>query len=114
MAEIKKLWITHDFRGDMGSLLETTKGDHEWLLGHFCAGLDEGGLSFQKFMDIAFGTGAVNFAKEKTRAWDNEADARKDAEKRLAKAQKKHEAKGGKEASDNVIASRIAFQFTKG
>lgn len=87
MAELRKLWIVVDADE---SVLDYPE-DH--VLAHFCGALDEGGYSLDKFLRIYSGTGHSTWEKENTRVYDDEASARKDAEKRLSKLRSKSKKK---------------------
>lgn len=104
MAEIKKIWLTHDYHGDAEEVLNA---DEDTQIGYFSVGIGEGGRDLQKLADFMFGTGAARFAKEKAKIFDDEASAVKDAKSRLAKWLKRN---GGKTASDSMTL-RVAAKF---
>lgn len=111
MPEIKKFWPVSDVPESWDLFTDPQFKDDEHRLAHFCGALDEGGYSIDKLVRIYTGTGPDLWEKEKTKVYDNAADARKDAEARLKKARAKFEKKQ-KTASDPVVA-RVATRFSK-
>ena len=108
MPEIKKVWLVttpSEYHADMNWVFEDYK-EKDDQLAQFCGALKEGGYDMDKFMRIAFGTTAATWWKEKSKVYDDEASARKDAEKRLEAARKKYESR--------KTATRVVARFKAG
>jgi hypothetical protein len=105
MPEIKRVWlvVTPGNQKDLDwlwtdpAMKNATDADR---LEQFCGALAEGGYDMDKFMRVVFGTPAAAWWKEKSKVYDDEASARKDAEKRLAKAKKAYE---GRKTASRVV-----------
>lgn len=102
MAEINKFWVVNNYSGD-DLFTDSAIKDDAHRLAHFCGALEDGGWSLHKMIRVYNGTGQSTWEKEKSKVYDNEADARKDAEARLKKARAKFE-KGSKTASEGKSA----------
>lgn len=106
MAEIKKFWIVSTPSGqkDLDWLwTDPAVRDDEDRLAQFCGGLGEGGYDLDKFLRVMQGTvlmGGRKLWEEKTKIFDDEASARKEAEKRLAQAKKSYE---GRKTASRVV-----------
>lgn len=114
MAEIKNFWTVSDYPGGSDELFTDPelKDRKEAQLAHMSAGLDSGGISLHRLIRIYNGTGQDRWEKEKTKVYDNEAEARKDAEARLAKVRAKFEKSQGKKASvEDEIVTAVATKF---
>ena len=108
MPEIKKVWLVttpSGYHANMDWVFEDYKEEASQLA-QFCGALQEGGYDMDKFMRVVYGTPAATWWKEKSKVYDDEASARKDAEKRLEAARKKYESR--------KTATRIAERFKAG
>lgn len=115
MAEITKFWMIHSFYGGShpveGLFEDKAIKDDEHRLAQF--GYEDEGMDIHRLVSIYDGTPKGAWQKEKTKLYDNAADAKKDAEKRLNAARKKYE-KMKKSASevdefkDALLAQKIA------
>ena len=114
MPEIKKFWPVHDapeYAGSNGSDYLWTDPDiksEEHRLAHFSSALEEGGHSLHKMIRIYNGTGQDTWEKENTKVYDDAASARKDAEKRMAKAHQRFE----RRHPDAKVAQQVVSRFT--
>lgn len=110
MPEIKRFWIVSTPIGNLDWLwTDDSVQDDEHRLAHFCGGLGEGGYDLDKFFRVMQGTvltGPKTLWAEKTKIYDDEASARKEAEKRMAKAKKAYESR--------KTASRVVDRFKAG
>jgi hypothetical protein len=115
MAEIKKLWLVLDAPKATGSLdylwEDSAIQDEEHRLAHFCGALSEGGYDVDQFVRVYWG-GQQRTLKENPKVYDDEASARKDAEKRLAKARTAYEKRSGKTAPKTAsLIERVITRF---
>lgn len=112
MSEIKKFWVVQNVPDSWDLFTDPSYQDDNHRLLHFCGALDEGGYSLHHMIRIYNGTGQDRWEKENTKVYDNEAEARKDAEARFKKARARFE-KQQKAASDPLVA-KVAARFTAG
>jgi len=111
MAEIKKFFIVSDPMKIDGSYAHYWEDpaiqSQEHRLIQICGALDEGGYDVDTFVRVYMGTwhrGKGQWDKEHSKVYDSAADARADAEKRMAKARKAYEAEKG----DAAVAGKQA------
>ena len=94
MPELKKFWIVTDYVGNDPNELFTDRAilNDEHRLAQLCGALPEGGYSIHTVVRIYLGGGGQDtWEQEKTKVYDNDTDAREDAEKRLAAYRAKFE-----------------------
>lgn len=114
MAEIKKFWTVADIKVD-GSFdylfTDPAITSEDVRIAQLMAGYGEGGISIHALVRIYDGTGQDRWVKEKTRIYDNEPEAKKDAEAVIKKARAKFEK--AKKAAEDPMAARVASRFAK-
>lgn len=108
MAEVRKLWIVRNASSGILDDSSLTEGDR---LLQFCAALDEGGYSMEKFLRIYEGTGSEVWKSESTKVYDDAVSARRDAEKRLAKLKEKQAKTAARILRQYLAAQRVAKRF---
>jgi hypothetical protein len=116
MAEIKKLWLVVDAPTGEDNTLDylwedKAIHDEEHRLAHYCGALPEGGYDIYQFIRVW--TGGVEYRKsDNPKVYDDAASAKKDAEKRLAKARAAYEKRTGKTAPKTAsMTERVITRF---
>jgi hypothetical protein len=113
MAEIKKIWLVHDYPGmDVNDLFtDPAIRDEEHRLQQLMG--DPSGYSPDTLFRIVFGTGIHKFFAENPKLYDDAASARKDAESRVAKARAKYERTKTAGSTDPLVERVLARHVQK-
>lgn len=101
MPEIKKVWVVRD--ADASNLDDPAITDEEHLLQQFMWEMD-----IHKFVRVIMGSPGNTWEAEHSKVYDDEASARKDAEKRLVKLRK------GKKTGGLNLVARVVDRFREG
>ncbi len=99
-GEVTRFWVVNDPMKIDGSYSHYWEDpaihDEEHRLMQICAGLDEGGYSVDRFVNIYIGMSqGSQWKKTRAKVYVDEASARADAVKRMAAAKKAYEREKG-------------------